>query len=148
MKFLFLYGLAIMIGALIPVQAATNATLSKITGHVFYSSLILFVVGIILVLALIILFRPIPPSIEELMTAPLHSFAGGIIVATYVLSITYLAPRIGIGNAVFLIVTGQILSAAIIDHYGLFGSNIFPFTFKKIAGLSFMIVGLIIINNS
>lgn len=148
MKILFLYGLAIIVGALIPVQAATNAALSKVTGHVFYSSLILFSVGTTLVLALIILFRPTPPSFGELMAAPLYSYAGGFIVATYVLSITFLAPRIGVGNAVFLIVTGQILSAAIIDHYGLFGSNIFPFTLNKIAGLSCMIVGLVIVNNS
>ena len=148
MKLLLLYGLAIIVGALIPVQAATNAILSKVTGHVFYSSLILFGVGIVFVLALIIIFRPIPPSMGELMAAPLHSYAGGFIVATYVLSITFLAPRIGVGNAVFLIVTGQIFSAAIIDHYGLFGSSIFPFTIKKIAGLSCMIVGLVIVNNS
>ncbi len=148
MKFLFLYGLAIIVGALIPVQAATNAALSKVTGHVFYSSLILFGVGTTLVLILIILFRPIPPSIEELTAAPFYSYAGGLIVATYVLSITFLAPRIGVGNAVLLIVTGQILSAAIIDHYGLFGSSVFPFTLNKIAGLSCMIVGLVIVNNS
>ncbi len=148
MKILFLYGLAIIVGALIPIQAATNATLSKVTGHVFYSSLILFVVGITLILILIIFFKPNPPSIGELVAAPLYSYAGGFIVATYVLSITFLAPRIGVGNAVFLIVTGQILSAAIIDHYGLFGSSIFPFTLKKIAGLGCMVVGLVIVNNS
>ena len=62
MKLILLYGLAIIVGALIPVQAATNAILSKVTGHVFYSSLILFGVGIVFVLALIIIFRPITPS--------------------------------------------------------------------------------------
>ena len=147
MKFLFLYGLAIIVGALIPVQAGTNAILSKVTGHVFYSSLILFGVGIVFVLAFIVILRPIPPSVGELIAAPLHSYAGGFIVAIYVISITFLAPRIGVGNAVFLIVTGQILSAAIIDHYGLFGSDIFPFTIKKAAGLGCMVVGLVIVNN-
>jgi len=58
LKLLFLYGLAIIAGALIPVQAATNAMLSKVTGHVLYSSLILFGVGMTLVLVFILLFRP------------------------------------------------------------------------------------------
>jgi len=148
LKLLFLYGLAIIAGALIPVQAATNAMLSKVTGHVLYSSLILFGVGMALVLVFILLFRPTPPSLEELMAAPLHSYAGGLIVATYVLSITFLAPRIGVGNAVLFIVTGQILSAALIDHYGLFGASIFTLNAGKIMGLSCMIVGLVIVNYS
>jgi len=148
MKFLLLYGLAIIAGALIPVQAATNAVLSKATGHVFYSSLILFGVGMMLVLVFILLFRPTPPSFEELMSAPLYSYVGGLIVATYVLSITFLAPRIGVGNAVLLIVTGQIFSAALIDHYGLFGASIFPLTASKLMGLGFIINGLVIVNYS
>jgi len=147
-KLLFLYGLAIIAGALIPVQAATNAMLSKVTGHVLYSSLILFAVGLALVLVFILLFRPIPPSFEELIAAPLHSYAGGLIVATYVLSITFLAPKIGVGNAVLLIVTGQVLSSAFIDHYGLFGASVFPLTIGKFMGLGCMIIGLVIVNYS
>ena len=45
-KLLLLYGLDIIAGVLIPVQAATNAMLSKVTGHALYSSLILFGVSI------------------------------------------------------------------------------------------------------
>lgn len=147
-KLIFLYGLAIMAGVLIPVQAATNAMLSKVTGHVLYSSLILFGVGMTLVLVFILLFRPIPPSFEKLIAAPLYSYAGGLIVATYVLSITFLAPRIGVGNAVLLIVTGQILSAALIDHYGLFGASVFPLTAGKFMGLGCIVIGLVVVNYS
>lgn len=147
-KLLYLYGLAIIAGALIPVQAATNAVLSQITGHVFYSSLILFGVSMVVVLAFILIFKPAPPLFADLIDAPLHSYVGGLIVAIYVLSITFLAPKIGVGNAVFLVVTGQILSSTIIDHYGLFGASIFSLNIGKSVGIVCMIVGLIIVNYS
>lgn len=143
-KLLYLYALALFAGSLIPVQAATNSVLSKVTGHVFYSSLILFVVGFAMVLLLIILFKLPPPSFDTLASAPLHSYLGGFIVATYVLSITFLAPRIGVGNAVLLVVTGQIMSAALIDQFGLFGAPVFPLNTTRAVGLVCMIIGLIL----
>jgi transporter family-2 protein len=47
-------------------------------------------------------------------------------VAFYVLSITYIAPTFGVGNAVFFVLLGQLVSAAIIDHFGLFGAQVKP----------------------
>ncbi len=145
---LFLYGLALITGALIPVQAVTNAMLNKATGDILYSSLILFVVGIGLVSVLILICRPTLPTVGQLVNAPVSSYAGGLIVATYVLSITFLTPKIGVGNAVLLIVTGQVLSSALIDHYGLFGAKIFPLNFKKLIGLLSIIFGLVMVNYS
>lgn len=144
LKHLILYGLALLAGALIPVQAATNAMLNKATGHVLYSSLILFSIGMILILTLIVFLQPPPPNLERLISTSFQSYAGGIIIAAYVLAITFLTPRIGIGNAILFIVTGQILSAALIDHYGFFEASIFPFSFIKLVGLGCFIIGLII----
>lgn len=42
----------------------------------------------------------------------------------YVLSITWVAPRFGVGNAIFLVLLGQLVAAAVIDHFGLFGARI------------------------
>lgn len=77
MKVLFFYSLAILVGTLIPIQAATNTVLSKVTGHVLYSSLILFGVGMALIVTLILFLKPPLPSLGELVAAPLHSYAGG-----------------------------------------------------------------------
>ncbi|MFZ8974113.1 MAG: DMT family transporter, partial [Pseudomonadales bacterium] len=38
--------------------------------------------------------------------APRHLLLGGLFVAFYVLSITYIAPHFGIGNAVFFVLLG------------------------------------------
>ena len=41
----------------------------------------------------------------------------------YILSITTIAPKFGIGNAVFFVLIGQLASAAVIDHFAFFAAN-------------------------
>ena len=134
--------LALCAGALIPVQAAANASLSRALDSVVYSALLLFVVGLAFTSSFIVINRVPVPSLAALTSAPAYSYIGGLIVATYVLSITYLAPRMGVGNAICFIVTGQILVAVLIDHLGLLGSNVSTLTLRRLAGVGLMIAGL------
>jgi bacterial/archaeal transporter family-2 protein len=60
----------------------------------------------------------------------------------YALSITYFAPRIGVGNAVFFVLLGQLVAAAAIDHYGLLGAAQFPLTPRRALGVAVMAVGV------
>jgi len=139
---LLLSALALVVGALIPIQAATNAALSKAIGSVFYASLVLFGVGFAVVASFLAIKRLGPPSPAAFHGAPAYGYLGGIIVAAYVLSITYLAPRIGVGNAICFIVTGQIISAVVIDHFGLFGAGVQPVTWHRALGVFLMVAGL------
>src|SRR6266536_1922315 len=134
--------LALVAGALIPVQAAANAALSKsLQGSVGYAALTLFAVAGATTIAAIALIPGSAPSWGQFRAAPAWSFIGGAIVAVYVLTITFLAPRLGVGAAISLIVTGQILAALLIDHYGLMRSLQFPLTPGRLAGAALMIVG-------
>jgi transporter family-2 protein len=137
-----LWLLALVSGALIPVQAAANAALSKsIHGNVPLSAMILFAVAA-LITALTLLAAGTPlPGVGELRAAPWWSYTGGLIVAFYVFTITFLAPRLGVGTAIALIVTGQIAAALAIDHFGLLRSLTFPLTMSRLAGAMLMVLG-------
>ena len=74
---------------------------------------------------------------------PLQLVAG-FGMAFYLLSITFLAPRFGVGNAVMLVVAGQIVSSAMIDHFGLFGAPHRPIDLMRASGLAIMVVGVVI----
>ena len=63
-------------------------------------------------------------------------------MAFYVLTVTYIAPHFGVGNAVFFVLLGQLISAAAIDHFGLFGAQISPLGLTRAAGISMMVVGV------
>ncbi len=143
MKLTILFSMAALFtGALIPIQAAANATLSKFIGSVAYSALVLFTLGFGVVVSFILLNRVQVPSVADFLSAPTYSYIGGIIVATYVLSITFLAPRMGVGNVICFIVTGQIIMAVLIDHFGLFGAGIQNLSVSRTMGVALMIGGL------
>jgi len=73
-----------------------------------------------------------------------HRFTGITPVAFYVLSITFLAPRFGVGNAILFAVTAQLLSSAVIDHFSLAGAELRPLTPLRMAGLTIVIVGVVL----
>jgi transporter family-2 protein len=138
-----LWLLAFVAGALIPVQAAANAALSKsIQGNVPFAALILFVVAGVATAVGALLAGGQIPSAAALRAAPWWSYIGGLIVAFYVFTITFLAPRLGVGTAIALIVTGQVVAALTIDHFGLLRSLTFPLTPGRMVGAVLMAVGV------
>jgi transporter family-2 protein len=147
-RFWLLAGFALVVGALIPIQAATNAAMSKALGGISYASLILFGISLLVVFAWILITQAPTPSATAFREAPFYGYLGGIIVATYVLSITFLAPRMGVGNAICFIVTGQILAAVVIDHFGLFGAPVQSLSLARVGGIGLMIAGLFLAKSS
>jgi len=142
MTLALLAALALVVGALIPIQAATNAAMSKALGSLSFASLIVFAVAFLFVSAWVVITRSEVPALSSFRTAPAYGYLGGAIVGSYVLSITFLAPKLGVGNAICFIVTGQILAAIVIDHFGLFGSIVQILSWERVLGALLMIAGL------
>jgi transporter family-2 protein len=124
----------------IPMLAALNAALGRHLGNPVAAGAILFSVA--LLSSLIVLSIYGANGFTKAATAPRHLFLGGCLVAFYVLSITFIAPHFGVGNAVFFVLIGQLISAALIDHFGLFGANISPLTLNRAAGITIMAIGV------
>ncbi|MGC4103340.1 DMT family transporter [Ferruginibacter sp.] len=137
--------LALITGALIPVQAATNAAFSKSIGNPYITGFMVFVIGLIGMVLFLLLSRTALPSREQLTAAPSYGYLGGLIVATYVVMITILVPKIGVGTAIGLIVTGQILCAVAIDHFGLFNVAVRTISLTRVAGIGLMIGGVYLV---
>lgn len=127
----------------IPVLATLNAALGRHIASPMLAGLILFVVA--LLTAAIVVAMTGPHSVSKLSTAPKHLFLAGVLIAFYVLSITAIAPKFGVGNAVFFVLMGQLMSAAVIDQFGLFGAIQTPLTLSRIGGLLMMAGGLVLI---
>jgi bacterial/archaeal transporter family-2 protein len=138
-----LWLMAIASGALIPVQAASNAALSRsIGGNVPFAAMILFVVAAGATALTVLAAGKGMPVSSDLQLAPWWSYSGGLIVAFYVFTITFLSPRLGVGTAIALVVAGQVLSALTIDHFGLMRSLTIPLTPTRLVGAGLMIVGV------
>lgn len=133
-------------GVGIPVLAALNAGLGKSIGSPAAAATILFAVAFIS--AGVVTLISGPHALAKAADTPKHLFLAGVLIAFYVLSITWIAPLIGIGNAVFMVLLGQIVAAAVIDHFGLFGAVAVPLSMARISGIAVMTLGIIMVQRA
>ena len=124
----------------IPIMASLNSGLGARLESPAAAAFVLFLLALSITAALL-LMNPLPSS-NQMMEIPARYYLGGLFVAFYVLSITWIAPKIGLGNAIFLVLFGQIVAAAIIDHHGLFYVPRTPITTVRIVGIGLMALGL------
>ncbi|MEM9522469.1 MAG: DMT family transporter [Pseudomonadota bacterium] len=126
----------------IPVLAALNAALGRHIGAPAPAAMILFCVAFLT--AGLITALTGPGALKGVASAPRHVFLAGVLIAFYVLSITWIAPVFGVGNAVLFVLLGQLISATAIDHFGLFGAQVTPLTLQRGAGIALMAFGALL----
>ena len=144
---MYIYALVMLIaGICVPVLAVLNAGLGKELGSAPAACVILSLVA--LVTCTVILLATGPLAILNTFSSSKHLFFGGVLFIVYILSITFIAPKFGLGNAIFFILLGQILSAAIIDHFGLFGAISQSLSYQRITGIFIMVLGIWLTQNN
>lgn len=124
----------------IPTLAALNAALGARIGSPAAAAVTLF--GVALACAAIATLITGPGALKSVAAQPRHLLLGGVLIAFYVLSVTYIAPSFGVGNAVFFVLLGQLVAAASIDHFGLFGAQVAPLSATRAAGIALMAAGV------
>ena len=142
MEYAVLITFACIVGMLLPIQAAANAGVSRYFGDFAYAVLISFVIGIILVSCYILITKPVLNSNLSSLRIPNYILLGGLISVTYTAAITFLSPRLGVGNTLFVIIVGQIVAALIVDHFGVMGAVTQEVSLKRIIGVSLIIIGV------
>jgi len=125
----------------IPVMAALSAAVGTKYGSPAFAASVLFLVA--LLITVVFLFavegglRPFPKT-----SLPFYFYLGGVLVAFYVLSVTWVAPQFGVWNAVAFVLLGQLISMAAIYQFGLMGAPTNPITVQRSVGLILMSVGV------
>lgn len=132
--------LMLIAGIGIPVMAAWNAGLGSRIGHPIAAVVVLCAVALVISVAFLF-FTGIPDLSSAPKVPTFYLFAGALFIL-YIASITFAAPRIGLANAVFYVLLGQLISAAVIDHYGWWDAVQSPITLKRVAGIFIMAVGV------
>ncbi|MEJ6395094.1 DMT family transporter [Gymnodinialimonas sp. 2305UL16-5] len=124
----------------IPLLAALNARLGANIGSPAAAATVLFVVAF--ATAAVTMVVTGADALRAVASQPKHLFLAGVLIAFYVLSITFIAPTFGVGNAVFFVLLGQLVSAAAIDHFGLFGAQVTPVSGIRLIGIAVMAAGV------
>ena len=125
----------------IPIAATLSATLGAKYQSSAFAASVLFSVA--LFISLVYLFaiedglKPFPKA-----SFPFYFYLGGVFIAFYVLSVTWVAPQFGVGNAVAFVLLGQLISMAVIDQFGLLGAPTNVITPQRAVGLILMAFGV------
>ena len=137
--------LALATGIGIPVLAAINGALGQRLANPFAAGAVLIAVGLLVALAVtLVSTRGAVLPVAARLPPFGWLYAGGLFMAFYILSITWLVPRFGVGNAVFFVLLGQIVAATVIDHFGLLGAPRLPVGWVRGSGVALMLVGVLL----
>ncbi len=128
-------------GVGIPILAALNSGLGARLGAPMAASTILFGLAFLIAAAGALLTGS-AGQIRFTSDIPAPFYFGGLFVAFYVIAVTFIAPKFGVGNAIFFVLAGQLISAAAIDHFALFGALRSTIDGKRVAGIALMIAGV------
>jgi uncharacterized membrane protein YdcZ (DUF606 family) len=69
----------------------------------------------------------------------------GLFGFAYVLSAAFLAPKIGVGLFLATSTAGTLFGGVGLDHYGAFGTPVIRIDGLKVAGLAFLLLGVVLI---
>lgn len=139
---LFYAAVALVGGVAVPILASINAAYGQALGNVHWASLTLCAVAFATILTLTLATGTAMPTALDLSRVSWWHILGGCFFAVYVVSITYVAPKIGVGNAIIFVVVAQIFTAVIIDHFGLFGAQVQTIDWKRALGIVFLVAGV------
>jgi len=140
MSYSFSASIMLAAGLGIPILASLNATLGQFIDSPIFAVVILLGVAFSTICLISLTTNNFP--LVRLFDAPKHLFIAGFFVVFYMLSVTAIAPHFGVGNAIFFVLLGQLISAAIIDHFALFGSSGSALTLTRAIGLALMSLGV------
>ena len=140
MSYSFSASIMLAAGLGIPILASLNATLGQFIGSPVVAVIVLLGVAFLSICLISLTTNNFPMT--KLIEAPKHLFIAGFFVVFYMLSVTAIAPHFGIGNAIFFVLLGQLISAAFIDHFSLFGSSGSALTLTRATGLALMSLGV------
>lgn len=130
---------AVLIGILIAIMVTFNGILANYTDP-YGSILIIHIVGLIGVIIILILTKQ---KFKLTKNIPIYLFCGGLIGVLVVFLNNLCFNSIGASLTLSLGIFGQLVLACFIDHYGLFGLNVYKFNKKKIIGFLIILSGLI-----
>jgi len=138
---IFYAAMMLVVGLGIPIFAALNGGLATRLQSPMLASSVALLAAIVIIGGALLTTEGLPRlSLDA--SIPFWYYLGGIFVALYILGMTFIAPRFGVGNAVAFVLLGQMISMALIDHFGWFGAAQFPLTAPRLLGLALMAVGV------
>ena len=139
--------LAVLLGVVLTTQVATNTQLGKALGNPYIPAAVNMIIGLVATTVLTWSLTSEWPSREMVRAAPWYSWVGGGAMGVVYLTGTILiAPRLGAGALIGLIVAGQLIFSVLLDHFGWIGFEQHSANIPRLVGCALMIGGVFLIS--
>ena len=75
-------------------------------------------------------------------TLPWYTLGAGAFGLVVISAISFMIPRVGVAPALIILLAGQLLMGAVLDHFGLLGLTQRPLDLARVTGLGVVMVGV------
>ncbi len=143
MAALFPLLIVLLAGVGLAVQPPTNAALAKASGSIWLAALVSFAIGTAILFAVwAATDRTMPATLKG---APGWAWLGGLYGACFVAALAYATPRLGLASALTIAVGSQLVTALVLDRFGLLGLTAQPISLARVAGVVLVIGGVVLV---
>lgn len=133
-------GIALLMGVAMSIYLPMNSSVSRYLGSSIAATVTFYAVAL-LTAAVILMLCGEYDAIAKMGHVPIYLYLAGFISAFMILGTTFLIPKVGARRFFILLISGQILMAIIVSHFGILESPRDPITFKKVLAASLVIAG-------
>ncbi len=132
--------IAAVSGIAMAVQGTVNSALGKVIG-LWESTFIVHLTGLLLTAILLFVCGIGKGCMSDFFQAPWYSYTGGVLGVLIIYSVVLSIPKVGVAPATTAIILGQVFTAGLVDHFGLFGMQKIPFSLYNLLGTLMMAGG-------
>ena len=138
----------LLAGSALAVQVGVNNGLRSRMDHPVPAAITSFATGTLALVAFGLALRSPWPSASGLAKGPWWIWLGGAVGACYIMAAVTYAPRLGASGWLAVVVTGQILTSVVLDHFGLVGFAVHPVSLRRMGGVGLLLAGAWVILRS
>ncbi|HWB24761.1 MAG TPA: DMT family transporter [Chitinophagaceae bacterium] len=147
MKIIY-YILPVLAGIAITIQSGINAQLRAAINNPLLAAFISFLGGTITLALLLIFSKSVIPSFSVFSAVSWYKFTGGLLGVFVVTTALLSVQQIGASNMFVLIIAGQLITAVLMDSFGVLGLANSPITLQKVIGILLLVAGAYLVNKS
>ena len=137
--------LALLAGISVVIQQVLNANLRAELNSAVWSGFMSYLLGLACMVLLAIMLREPIPSPGLVARIPLWAWTGGLFGAIFIGLSIVVAHDLGAATLIALLVTGQMIAAIVLDHFGWLGLAQRPVDVSRLIGVCLLVGGVVLI---
>ncbi len=140
--------IALVAGAAIAIQVGVNNGLRVKLDQPIIAAITSFASGTLVLLVYGLIARTPWPSATQWKAGPWWAWLGGSLGAVYLLLTVTFSRKLGAASWLGIVVTGQIVTSVVLDHFGLLGFDPHAVSWLRVGGVVLLLTGAAVVLGS